>query len=290
MAELKKSYYAIIPANIRYDDELTPNAKLLYGEITALCNEKGYCWANNEYFAKLYGVSKVSVSNWINQLVDRGYLASEMIYKEGSKEIKNRYLRIGDPIKENFNTPQRNLYDPIKENFNTPIKENFKDNNTLLNNTSNNTLDISTTSSTCSSKTTTNKKNTDLIIDKWNELGLQQLRSINNNTNRYKLLNARIKEYGLTDVVQAIDNVKKSSFLQGQNKKGWTITFDWLVRPNNFLKVLEGNYTDKGDKVGKNNRTITEQHGKYNESEYDRLVRLAEERGAKPPKDDEIPF
>lgn len=124
MADVHKSYYAIIPANIRYDTSVTPNAKLLYGEITALCNERGYCWANNEYFANLYGVSKVSISKWISQLVESGYINSIIEYKEGTKEILNRYLTI--------------VNDPIKEKFNTPIKEKFKDNNTLINNTSNN--------------------------------------------------------------------------------------------------------------------------------------------------------
>lgn len=127
--EINKSYFAIIPANVRYDTELTPNAKLLYGEITALCNEKGYCWATNKYFADLYNVSIVSVSKWINLLVKKGYLLSDLIYKEGTKEIEGRYLRIV-------------LY-PIKEKFNTPIKEKFKDNSTYINNTFNKDIYIS---------------------------------------------------------------------------------------------------------------------------------------------------
>ncbi|HHX67861.1 MAG TPA: helix-turn-helix domain-containing protein [Gallicola sp.] len=122
--EEKKNYYAIIPANVRYDEEITPNAKLLYGEITALCNEKGYCWCNNEYFANLYNVSKISISKWISQLEQNGYIETEIIYKEGTKQILNRYIRI--------------VKYPIKEKFNTPIKEKFKDNNTNINNTFNN--------------------------------------------------------------------------------------------------------------------------------------------------------
>lgn len=120
----RKSYYAIIPANVRYDKNLTPNAKLLYGEITALCNEKGYCWAENKYFADLYGVSKTSISKWIKSLIDGGYINSRMIYKEGTKEIDKRYITI--------------VQYPIEEKLNTPIEEKLKDNNTLSNNTSNN--------------------------------------------------------------------------------------------------------------------------------------------------------
>ena len=86
----KKSYFAVIPANVRYDENLPPNAKLLYGELTALCNAEGYCWANNKYFAELYGVSVVSISKWINALVSRGYIESQIIYKEGTKEIDKR--------------------------------------------------------------------------------------------------------------------------------------------------------------------------------------------------------
>ena len=125
--ELQRSYYAIIPANVRYDKDLTPNAKLLYGEITALCNEKGHCWATNDYFSNLYGVSKTSISKWINSLVKKGYVSSEIVYVEGTKQIDNRYLTIIQyPIKEKLNTP-------IEEKLNTIVK----DTNTYTNNMNN---------------------------------------------------------------------------------------------------------------------------------------------------------
>jgi len=125
----KPAYYAIIPATVRYDQRLTPNAKLLYGEITALCHQEGYCWAGNQYFADLYEVSKTSISTWIGNLKDAGHITVEMNYKEGSKHILNRYIRIlGEGIQENLHTPTRKLNDPIQENF--------VDNNTV-NNTKN---------------------------------------------------------------------------------------------------------------------------------------------------------
>ena len=70
----QKSYYSIIPAHVRYDDRLNPRAILLYGEISALCNEKGYCWANNRYFADLYKVDPKTVSRWISKLKRFGYI------------------------------------------------------------------------------------------------------------------------------------------------------------------------------------------------------------------------
>jgi predicted phage replisome organizer len=83
------------------------------------------------------------------------------------------------------------------------------------------------------------------IIDKWNEIGLQKLISIKPGTNRFKLLQSRIKEFGIDQVICAIENIKHSSFLRGQNNNNWIITFDWLIKPNNFIKVLENTYIDK---------------------------------------------
>jgi hypothetical protein len=79
MTEEQPSYYAIIPATVRYDGNLSSAAKLLYGEITALCNKSGYCWATNDYFAKLYGTSERSVSRWISQLTKEGHINMRVI-------------------------------------------------------------------------------------------------------------------------------------------------------------------------------------------------------------------
>jgi|TARA_R100000808_G_C2149313_1_gene157708 DNA-binding transcriptional ArsR family regulator len=114
------NYYAIISAEVRYDRNLTAHAKLLYAEITALLNMNGECFATNKYFSELYGKSVVTISKWIKELIENGYVTTTYKYKEGTKEIDRRYIRI--------------IKGGIKENLKGGIKEKFKDNNTKVNN------------------------------------------------------------------------------------------------------------------------------------------------------------
>lgn len=90
---INPGYFAIIPGNIRYDKTLCPNAKLLYGEITSLCNKKGHCWASNSYFSKLYNVAERTIQRWINQLVDKKYVYSTV-------ENKNKRFLSLNPIEK----------------------------------------------------------------------------------------------------------------------------------------------------------------------------------------------
>ena len=82
------------------------------------------------------------------------------------------------------------------------------------------------------------------IVEAWNTLGLNEVREVTGESKRGGMLRARVKEHGVDGVLEAIENVRKSDFLKGQNAKGFVITFDWFVKPNNFIKVLEGNYND----------------------------------------------
>ena len=117
---MKPNYYAILTSEVRYNENLTPNAKLLYAEITALINMNGECFASNKYFADLYGKSKTTISKWVSELVKEGYVEVKLTYKEGTKQIDKRYIQIkkGASLKKQVN----------------PLLENAKDNNTIVNN------------------------------------------------------------------------------------------------------------------------------------------------------------
>lgn len=133
------SYYAIIPANVRYDEGLPANAKLLYGEITALSNKKGYCYASNAYFAKLYKVSIRSIQSWIASLSAKGYISVELKYIKDTKKVDERRITIVSPHEENVITPVKKTSSPPCRNFPHPHEENSMENNTGINTTSNNT-------------------------------------------------------------------------------------------------------------------------------------------------------
>jgi hypothetical protein len=117
----RPSYYATIPANVRYSEDVSASAKLLYAEITALCNKTGTCWASNQYFADLYSVTTDAVSRWVKQLADAGFVTTKVNRNAGNK----RYIRIDTPTYKKVDTYNE------KSRFNTNNKIN--NNNTDAN-------------------------------------------------------------------------------------------------------------------------------------------------------------
>ena len=88
------------------------------------------------------------------------------------------------------------------------------------------------------------------VVDAWNSLseyGIKPISKLTSGTKRYDSLVARLNQYGLDDILKAIENIKHSDFLQGKTSN-WFIKFDWFVKPNNFPKVLEGNYNNTNPK------------------------------------------
>ena len=118
----KPSYYAIIPAKVRYDKRLNSTAKLLYGEITCLATKEGYCWATNKYFSELYDVSDDTIRRYLTQLEEAGYIRRVMIYKENSKEILERRIYIDEIVAESNSIPVK----PAEPVTNTDENEIFE--------------------------------------------------------------------------------------------------------------------------------------------------------------------
>jgi len=106
-------------------------------------------------------------------------------------------------------------------------------------------LDLEEDSSMVSLETIRCTRDVQRVVEAWNAIGVNRIQKITTGTNRYDWLKRRIKDYGIDSVLDAIENVRKSDFLMGRTKEGFKITFDWFIRPNNFPKVLDGNYENK---------------------------------------------
>ena len=305
----KPSFYAILPAHVRYEKRLKPAERLLFAEISALTNKFGYCTASNGYFAELYETKKETVSRWISHLSELGFVKLEMVYE--GKQIKGRKIWIDEKVMT-----------PIDEKVMTPIDEKVKGNNTRLNNTRlnntrlNNTplppsdengkddlnanafvsadaktygqvnqeilqtveqeaeAEQSTLKTNNESKTDSSRKGNrqdgnvprrrrsdavpcQAIADCYNEIlgdRLPNVQLLNETRKRAitarwieikgtKAPNGKIRfestEDGLNWFASVFRKVAMNPFWMGDNNSGFAVSFDWIFKPANFLKIIE---------------------------------------------------
>lgn len=136
MGKNEPGYYAIIPSSVRYDKKLPANAKLLFGEITALCNKEGYCWATNEYFAELYGTSDKTIGRWLKALKAKGviFCATKTFRYEDGTIKKVRYIGLDKNVLTEL--------DKIELDHTDKNVLNHTDKNVPYNNTNSNNTDM----------------------------------------------------------------------------------------------------------------------------------------------------
>lgn len=127
---VKPAFWAVLPAAVRYDEELPPNAKLLYAEISSLTDRRGYCYASNEYFMRLYSLSERTIRRLISELARLGYVS--IADGDGGRERRKIYAGVnpllGNPDK-NDREPGQNLPGNPDKNDPHNKKENRKENN-----------------------------------------------------------------------------------------------------------------------------------------------------------------
>lgn len=138
-------FWAVLPANVRYDKELTPNEKILYTEITAMTQSVGYCYASNKYFSDLYGVAESTIRRYIQHLRELGYVqvvmegnerriyqvlkAPEIPEDEAPKNERGAHP-VSGALKNERVPAQNRAADPLKNERKNNTRDNNKINNT----------------------------------------------------------------------------------------------------------------------------------------------------------------
>ena len=119
----RPSYYAVIPADVRYNEDLPANAKLLYGEIAALVGANGFCYASNAFFASVYKMSERTISGLIGKLQEQKYIEIVLEKDPQTGQVIRRkiFLRVSScderPLEEIFYTPRKYFREGMEENF-----------------------------------------------------------------------------------------------------------------------------------------------------------------------------
>lgn len=227
-------YYSILPSQVRYDKNISANEKILYSEIVVLAQKKGYCFAQNDFFAELFAVNKNTISRWIVNLEKWGFVRCEMTYIEDTKWITGRKIypkrfeeevstQMSPPIAKNDHRGiHKNDDRGIHKNDDSPIHKNDDYNKTRYINTSMN--------------------KTRRILSSFNTLGsrVKVLDETEENLGKIKRL---LDTYGEKILTTAIEEIRKSKFLRGE-VGDFVINLDYLSKPANMEKITSGKYRD----------------------------------------------
>lgn len=133
------TFYAVLPASVRYDSRLKAQEKILYCEITALSNVNKFCHAGNGYFSDLYGVDERTIRRWLKNLAKHGYITIE--YEKQGEGQKRRIIPSDNAAADvhEMSGPDKNVRTPRTKMSDTPgqkcPQEYYKNNNTRENNT-----------------------------------------------------------------------------------------------------------------------------------------------------------
>ena len=127
-ADERPNYFAVIPADVRYDKTLSASEKLFYAEIVALTHKDSRCWASRRYFADLYGVDERTISRWTTKLAERGYIEVRVI-RNAQKAILRRNIAL-----KVFHTPSDKNVPTYGQKCPYPSDKNVAENNTSNNN------------------------------------------------------------------------------------------------------------------------------------------------------------
>ena len=206
--EQEPNYWGIMGADVRYNDKLSSSQKIMYVEITALSNTKGYSWATNSYFARLYNVTTKTVSSWIKTLEKEGLIRIEYDWGKGKQVQQRRMYPVQMPPVGYAQKGVGGMEENVKGGMHKKVKENSINTNTI---------------------------NYQLYVEYWNECNKTNLRVTEG---KRKQIRARLGKFTDTEIKSAIKARSESQWIKDNNQQNnWDALFrnddsleKWLVR------------------------------------------------------------
>jgi len=242
LKEHHQSYYCVIPWKLLTDKSIPSAAKLLYGEISALTNKEGFCWATNQHFGETLGLEpRTTVSRLINALKNANY-----IYIEIEENYKRKIWLQPPHIKNEVGVRQKRGQGYIK---NEDIDNINIDNNKEIN--------ISTQS-----------LKEKAIEDIYNHYCFRFSKNCNSfklSPKRVNKIKARLEEFDVKQILTAIDHAADDDFYSGNNDKGWTADLDYITRSYEVMERLVNLIPRKGGQSGRFKHPNAPEKGKYDD-------------------------
>lgn len=220
-----------IPKEIWLDDNLSALDKVILAEIDSLDDEETGCYASNEHIAAFCKCSKGNVSRAISKLIQLGYIYIKSF--DGRKRVLKSKISLrkadytnceGRLHKSARQTTQKSKADYTiceESNIDSKIGSNIDE-------------DIYTQ-----------------VKQKFCEICISLPKIISIDKARKATVKARLKEYSFDDIITVFKKVEQSDFLTGRissdKQRPFKASFDWIMKPSNFIKILEGNYDNRTD-------------------------------------------
>lgn len=246
---------------------LTRDARLLYIGLWNFSDDIGIVIGDSVWLkSKIFPYDQIQIQQfekWMNELVINGFIC--LLSYKGERFIYlpnfTRHQVINKPNYGDLNIPKC-LIDRVKENIHLLITEQSR--NTTVSFTEQYVTKIEVEREEeyppynspqgevpPQESNESDKINYNALMDTFNKMFSGKLPEVTTMTDkRKKAIRARATEHGKEGVMTVFNNVSQSAFLLGHNNQNWRCDFDWIFRPTNFIKILEGNYN--GTRISKN--------------------------------------
>lgn len=242
---------------------LTRDARLLYIGLWNFSDDIGVVIGNSIWLkSKIFPYDQIQIQQfekWMNELVINGFIC--LLSYKGERFIYlpnfTRHQVINKPNYEDLNIPKSlidNAKDEITEqsrNTTVSFTEQYVTKIEIEREEEYPPYNSPQGEEVSSESDESDKINYNALMDTFNKMFEGKLPKITAMTDkRKKAVKARSSEHGKKAIMDVLDNVCQSSFLLGHNNQNWSCDFDWIFRPTNFIKILEGNYN--GTRLSKN--------------------------------------